>query len=53
MFLPGFEAKSGCLEMREELLVHEPLPSLRNYWFDALPNPKELATRLKKQVLVQ
>src|ERR1019366_4712964 len=47
-FDPGFVALRSFFQVRAELLVHKPLPSLRNDGLDAFPDPEKFATGLKE-----
>jgi hypothetical protein len=47
-FDPGFVALRSFFQVREELLVHKPVPSLRNDGLDAFPDPEKFATGLKE-----
>src|ERR1700674_924055 len=52
-FNPGFVALRSFFQVREELLIYEPLPSLRDDGLDALPDPEKLAAGLKEEVFVE
>src|ERR1039458_3167170 len=47
-FDPGFVALRSFFQVREELFIHKPLPSLRNDGLDAFPDPEKFATSLKE-----
>src|SRR6202022_3430369 len=50
---PGFVALRSFFQVREELLIHEPLPSLWDDGLDHLPDPEKLATGLKEETFVE
>src|SRR6202158_3526517 len=52
-FDPRFIAARGCFQICEELLIREPLATLRHDALDELPDAEKLAAGLKEQVFVQ
>src|SRR5712691_385421 len=52
-FDPGFVALRSFFQVREELLIHKPLPSLRDDGLDELPDPEKLAAGLKEEAFVE
>lgn len=52
-FDPGFVTLFSLFQMREELLMSEPLPGLRDGGLDELSDAKKFATSLKEEAFVQ
>ena len=52
-FDPGFVALRSFFQVREELLIHKPLPSLRDDGLDELPDPEKLGAGLKEEAFVE